>query len=289
MTNVPLELSMIEVDRERGGDDVKDEDRTPRGVSRRTALGGIGALIAAAGVGSVVLTDARSADAATGWGGYANGQIPTSALASVAGVLLHPEAASSMTRLRTAYASALGTTLGITEGYRDLARQQYLYNEYKAGRGNLAAVPGTSNHGWATAVDFSFPITVAGTPGHNWLKANSRAYGWWWAGGTFSQVEPWHWEYVLGSATVPNQPTTPKPPEDDDMGKVVMIGDNTGLWLADIGAKTKYNIAMGGLDAASGIARKDVFVAMGIPFYDKQSGILLAGFTDITSKNAPYA
>lgn len=94
---------------------------------------------------------------------------------------------------------------------------------------------------------------------------------------------------ATGSAQPIDNPTSgSNNNEDDDMGKVVMIGDNTGLWLADLGAKTKWNIAMGGLGAADGIARKDVFVNMGIPFYDKQSGILLAGFTDITSKNAPY-
>lgn len=261
----------------------------PPGISRRGALGAVGALIGLSTVGTVALADATTAQAAAGWGGYANGQIPTAALSSVGGVLLHPEAASAMARLRVAFAGALGTTLGITEGYRDYARQVALYDAYKAGTGNLAAVPGTSNHGWALAVDFAWPITNSGTTGHNWLKANSRAYGWWWAGGTFAQVEPWHWEYILGSTSVPTQPATPTPQEDEDMGKLVIVADNQAIWVADIGAKTKYNIAMGGLTASDAYARKDVFVAMGIPFYDKQSGVVLAGFTDITGKNAPYA
>ena len=36
-----------------------------------------------------------------------------------------------------------------------LAQQVYLYGEYKAGRGSLAATPGTSNHGWGLAVDLA--------------------------------------------------------------------------------------------------------------------------------------
>jgi hypothetical protein len=41
--------------------------------------------------------------------------------------------------------------------YRDLAHQRELYSLYLSGQGNLAAVPGTSNHGWGLAVDLATP------------------------------------------------------------------------------------------------------------------------------------
>jgi hypothetical protein len=41
--------------------------------------------------------------------------------------------------------------------YRPLADQQYFWNLFQAGRGNLAARPGTSNHGLGLAVDVASP------------------------------------------------------------------------------------------------------------------------------------
>lgn len=49
-----------------------------------------------------------------------------------------------------------GVTLrptGSMSSYRTLSQQQYLYNLYRQGRGNLAAYPGSSNHGWGLAID----------------------------------------------------------------------------------------------------------------------------------------
>ena len=42
---------------------------------------------------------------------------------------------------------------GPRSSYRSYEEQQELYEDYLNGTGNLAAVPGTSNHGWGTAVD----------------------------------------------------------------------------------------------------------------------------------------
>jgi LAS superfamily LD-carboxypeptidase LdcB len=42
---------------------------------------------------------------------------------------------------------------GSKSSYRTFAQQQELYNLYVSGKGNLAAKPGTSNHGWGLAVD----------------------------------------------------------------------------------------------------------------------------------------
>jgi len=143
---------------------------------------------------------ASTAAAASAWGGYANGQIPLSELTQVGGYYFRNDAAQAMVALRMAYSSALGRALIINDGYRDLAGQQQAWNDYQQG-GNLAAPPGTSNHGWALAVDFGGEVYGSSTSaGHQWLQANSAAYGWWWAGRYFSQVESWHWEYT-GSDT----------------------------------------------------------------------------------------
>ena len=67
----------------------------------------------------------------------------------------------------------------------------------------MAAVPGTSNHGWGLAVDFAEERN--GKPGVEsvsprfvkWLIKNAATYG-------FSaelQSEPWHWRYVAGDKT----------------------------------------------------------------------------------------
>ena len=56
----------------------------------------------------------------------------------------------------------------------------------------MAALPGTSNHGWGKAVDLGEPGGMTFTsPGHRWLSANAGTYGF--VGLSF---EAWHWSYV---------------------------------------------------------------------------------------------
>jgi LAS superfamily LD-carboxypeptidase LdcB len=62
----------------------------------------------------------------------------------------------------------------------------------------LAAVPGTSNHGWALAVDLCGGIHIAGTPQWTWMTANAGRFGFVqpdWARPGAEKPEPWHWEY----------------------------------------------------------------------------------------------
>lgn len=65
----------------------------------------------------------------------------------------------------------------------------------------MAAVPGTSNHGWGLAIDLAEKVngkTVSISPRSvKWLIKHAATYG-------FSaelQSEPWHWRFVAG--TVP--------------------------------------------------------------------------------------
>jgi hypothetical protein len=129
--------------------------------------------------------------------GYGNGRIPPSALCPVFGApgkRLRADAAYAFERMSTAYAERFGTPICVTDAYRDLAGQQRVY----ATKPHLAAVPGTSNHGWARALDLCGGVQSFGTPQHAWLKVSSTLYGWYhpgWAEPGGSRPEPWHWEY----------------------------------------------------------------------------------------------
>lgn len=132
-----------------------------------------------------------------GWGGYTNGMIPASALCSptaAPGHLLRCDAASAFDAMARAYAAALGQDLCITDSYRSYALQVQTF----AKKPNLAAVPGTSNHGWGLAVDLCGGIESFTSPGHLWMKRNAPKFGFVhpeWASQTGSRPEPWHWEF----------------------------------------------------------------------------------------------
>lgn len=132
-----------------------------------------------------------------GWGGLANGMVPTNLLCPVAaapGHLLRCDAARALDVLASAYEEALGTPLCVTDSYRTYAAQVALF----ARKPTLAAVPGTSNHGWALAVDLCGGAESFGTAQHDWLVANAPRWGWVdpaWARAGGSKPEPWHWEF----------------------------------------------------------------------------------------------
>jgi hypothetical protein len=121
--------------------------------------------------------------------GYGNGRIPTDLLTPIqqAGHRLYNSAATAWDALVDA-AAADGIDVRITDSYRsfenqvDLAERKGLYRD-----GGLAAVPGTSNHGWGLAVDADVtdPEVMA------WLRERGPEFGW----HEVVPREPWHWEY----------------------------------------------------------------------------------------------
>lgn len=139
-----------------------------------------------------------------GWGGYGNGLIPATALCPLTapGQLLRCDAAQAWDAMAAAFHTASGSTMCITDSYRSLDVQIRL----RAEKPTLAAVPGTSNHGWALAVDLCEPgRTGMGftTLTYLWLKTNAAAYGFThpeWAEPGRGQEEPWHWEYTRGAS-----------------------------------------------------------------------------------------
>lgn len=91
---------------------------------------------------------------------YLNGRLPGVTLGNIVGGRLRKDAAKAWNAMNAESIRKYGVTLrptGSMSSYRTLAQQQYLWNLWRAGRGNLAAHPGTSNHGWGLAVDLATP------------------------------------------------------------------------------------------------------------------------------------
>lgn len=116
-----------------------------------------------------------------------NGYLPKSDLAPIAGGELIKAAAAGFNAMNVESRKRFGVELrptGSMSSYRTFAEQQYLYNLYLSGKGNLAAVPGTSNHGWGVTVDFATTqmrsiVDQIGAQ-YGWSKSWSDAPSEWW-------------------------------------------------------------------------------------------------------------
>jgi cell wall-associated NlpC family hydrolase len=131
------------------------------------------------------------------WGGYPNGLIPPSAMCAVGNGShqLRCDVAAAFRALSAAYASSFGGPVCLTDSYRTYAGQVRLYGQKPA----LAAVPGTSNHGWGLAVDLCGGIQDFGTPQYAWMAAHAGRFGFLhptWADPGNGREEPWHWEFA---------------------------------------------------------------------------------------------
>jgi hypothetical protein len=128
---------------------------------------------------------------------YGNGRLPRELLTPI-GIGQHrlwAPAAQQFIAMRTA-AAQQGVAVSVTDSYRSYDSQVELAaRKGLSQNGGLAAVPGTSEHGWGLAVD----MDVNGA-GMAWLKANGATYGW----VQPSTREPWHWEFH----GLPVDPTT---------------------------------------------------------------------------------
>jgi len=139
---------------------------------------------------------------------YANGRIPASALASIPGGQLEKTAAAAWNAMRAEIIRRGGPAirpLGGVSSYRPYAAQLYFWNLWRSGRGNVAARPGTSNHGWGRAVDVATPAMA------QWIIRVGSKYGWNHAEGA-RVGEWWHMGYVGGfhGKVTPSDPTIRK-------------------------------------------------------------------------------
>lgn len=137
-------------------------------------------------------------------GNFANGLLPQWALCRLpsypARDQLRADAAKAFVDLNAAYRAHFGRKICITDSYRTLASQQRVYYA----KPGMAAVPGTSNHGWGLALDLGCGVQTYGSPQFNWLKQHGARFGWVhpsWA--EHSPFEPWHFEYEPGTKTQP--------------------------------------------------------------------------------------
>ena len=99
-----------------------------------------------------------------------------------------------------------GYPIPITDSYRPYAAQ------VPAGtKPHLAAIPGTSNHGWGLAVDLDDPIAGGDSPEYVWLRLHGPDYGWdnpSWAQLGGAKPEPWHFEF-FAAGSIPNRAIDP--------------------------------------------------------------------------------
>lgn len=111
------------------------------------------------------------------------------------GHALRPDAAAAFNAMNAAReAEGLGP-LCVGDSYRSYSAQVQVF----ASKPHLAAVPGSSNHGWGVAVDFSCGVQTFGSPEHQWMQANAGRFGWFhpdWAQAGGSRPEAWHWEFA---------------------------------------------------------------------------------------------
>lgn len=134
---------------------------------------------------------------------YPNGQIPESALCELwdGENVLRGDAAISWTEVNDDFRAAFGRNLCMTDSYRTLAEQRRVA-QTKPG---IAATPGTSNHGWALAVDLC-ASEVSSSAVMSWLADTGGVYGWvnpsWAKRGGAGAYEPWHWEYLPGTTAL---------------------------------------------------------------------------------------
>lgn len=149
---------------------------------------------------------------------YQNGRIPESELkasrwlkkldsSNVA--LLLAEAADAFDRMMDDFSNSnfhWKQKTWVTSSYRSYQKQLLLKQQL----GGAAATPGTSNHGWGTAVDFWWGLRISNRndpkfreaafahPNYRWFFENAHRYGWYnppkLRDGSGLE-EWWHWEY----------------------------------------------------------------------------------------------
>lgn len=122
--------------------------------------------------------------------GYVNGVAKKIRVAPIGnGKSLRSDAAAKFNQMKAA-ARRAGVTLTPVSGFRTMAQQRALYAAYRAGRGNLAARPGYSNHQGGRSVDVSTNGSYS-SAAYKWLARHGRAYGF------VNDVrgEPWHWTF----------------------------------------------------------------------------------------------
>ena len=190
---------------------------------------------------------------------------------------LHHIAARAWHALRSA-AWKDGILLSLSQGYRTYAQQEALFKEryttnvlpgrptknwqgktwYQLPRTAMAAVPGTSNHGWALALDlaidadgdeaFEWPVKSIDKKAVDWLLKNAKQYGWAWE----LQSEPWHLVYIAGDK-VPQAVL-------DFEGGVAPVAPSVDKVEEGLAAARKHKLSIGSGGSKATQAEKDAVI-----------------------------
>ena len=163
-----------------------------------------------------------------------NGRLISADLDPIAGEgFLAPAAAAAWNAMAAKIFKETGQRIspkGPDSSYRSYERQVYYWNLFQSGAGNLAANPGTSNHGLGLAVDTAYDAVIneQGAP-FGWQKAWSDA-----------PDEPWHIKYAEGHYSGDNpgpgydskgdRDPTPTLKRGDDGKKVERAQKRLQLW-----------------------------------------------------------
>jgi len=170
------------------------EDAAARAAAQASAAAALEAARAAARGNRGVLATCTT----TPSGKQANGFLDPSTLCPLddaPGHALEPEAAAAFNAMNAAHRAERGSALCVGDSYRSYAAQVDVY----ARKPQLAAVPGTSNHGWGLAVDLGCGVERFGSEAHVWMRVNAGRFGWFhpaWAQQSGSKPEAWHWEFA---------------------------------------------------------------------------------------------
>ena len=113
---------------------------------------------------------------------------------------------------------------GPNSSYRDYESQQYFYDQYLYHGGNLAAYPGTSNHGWGDAVD------CATSSGVSTIKSIGREFGWYWG-----EVQSEWWRVTFNGSYGGSNPG----PVDEDTSVVPLKQGDKGKDVHDLQGRLK--------------------------------------------------
>lgn len=238
--------------------------------------------------------------------GQQNGRLPDAILVSTPGqaggaLVRLVEPAARSWRALCAAALTAGHVLKATsaaDSFRSYAIQERIFRErytttYLAGRPYktwngvrwyqrpgtaVAAVPGTSNHGWALAVDTGEERdSDAGAESLDsatlgWLLANEETYGW----SHEVQSEPWHLRYFPGDqipaavlayeqGTAPQPPPAPPAQEEDTRMFLARCKGTPEVWLIEPGRMTHVESAADQtqIAAALGLPADEAEVSLG--------------------------
>lgn len=134
------------------------------------------------------------------WAEADNGDIPVWKMVDVDGQkhLLNPSAAAFFHAWDDDFYNLTGTHITISEAFRDIKRQEYLYDGWNRRLAGffMAAVPHTSSHGMAVAVDVNSWVYGSDEHKHDLLVESGLRHGWSWYTVGKPSGEPWHFNYT---------------------------------------------------------------------------------------------